>query len=148
MTKIQVEVLMGAIVEHGFRRTAARRAILETLVKSGGHITADDLAGQVRAANPTVGRMTVYRTLDLLCELGLIRPIYQGTGAAHYVFLDQGRHHHLICNRCNTTIEFDHCGSESVSQALSDRYNFEIQAHLLEFYGLCEGCQSLKEKQR
>ena len=133
---------MKAIMGQGFRSTAARRAILRTFVEEGGLLTADDLADQVRAKHPTIGRMTVYRTLDLLSELGLIRPIYQGTGAAHYVLLDQGRHHHLVCNDCGATIEFEHCGSESLSQTLSERYNFEIQAHLLEFYGLCEGCQT------
>ncbi len=141
MSNTQVDLLIKAIVSQGYRQTTARRAILQTLIKSGGHVTADELADQVRVENPSVGRMTVYRTLDLLSELGLIRPIYQGTGAAHYVLLDQGRHHHLICNRCGTTIEFEHCGSETLSQALSEQFNFEIQAHLLEFYGLCEDCQ-------
>ena len=136
---------MDVIVSRGFRRTAARRAILRTIVDSGGHVSADELADQVRAAYPSVGRMTVYRTLDLLSELGLIRPIYQGTGAAHYVLLDQGRHHHLVCNDCGTTIEFEHCGSEAISRTLSEQYNFEIQAHLLEFYGLCEGCRQPQE---
>jgi Fur family ferric uptake transcriptional regulator len=132
---------MDTIIDRGFRLTAARRAILHSLVETGGHVTADELVDQVRAAHPSVGRMTVYRTLDLLSELGLIRPIYQGSGAAHYVLLEQGRHHHLICNHCGTTIEFEHCGSEAISRALSEQYNFEIQAHLLEFYGLCESCQ-------
>ena len=141
MSNTQVDLLIKAIVSQGYRQTTARRAILQTLIKSGGHVTADELADQVRVENPSVGRMTVYRTLDLLSELGLIRPIYQGTGAAHYVLLDQGRHHHLICNRCGTTIEFEHCGSETLSQELSEQFNFEIQAHLLEFYGLCEDCQ-------
>jgi Fur family ferric uptake transcriptional regulator len=141
MTNPLVEDLMQVVVGGGFRRTAARQAILETLVEGGGHITADDLANQVRMANPTVGRMTVYRTLELLCNLGVIRPIYQGTGAAHYVLLEQGSHHHLICNRCGTTFEFEHCDSAALVQELSDRYNFEIQAHLLEFYGFCERCR-------
>ena len=143
MTNTQVDLLMEAIVSQGFRRTAARRAILHTFVENGGHLTADELADQVRAAHPSVGRMTVYRTLELLSELGLIRPIYQGTGAAHFVLLDQGRHHHLVCNRCGTTIEFEHCGSEAIRRALSEQHNFEIQGHLLEFYGLCEGCQAV-----
>ena len=141
MSKKMEELMMATVVENGYRRTPARRAILATLAKSGGHITADDLATRVRAAFPSVGRMTVYRTLDLLCELGMLRPIHQGTGAAHYVFLSQGSHHHLICNRCGKTIEFDHCESGAISQALSERYNFEIQAHLLEFFGLCQRCK-------
>lgn len=132
---------MDAIVSRGFRRTAARQAILDTFINCEGHITADSLAERVRQENPTIGRMTVYRTLDLLSELGLIRPIYHGTGAAHFVLLEQGRHHHLVCNDCGVTIEFEHCGSAAISEVLSEQYNFEIQAHMLEFYGICEHCQ-------
>ena len=141
MNKKRFELLIEAIVANGFRMTRARRIILDTFVECGGHVSADALASLVRANHPTVGRMTVYRTLELLCHLGLIRPIHQGTGAAHYILMDQGSHHHLVCNGCGATIDFEHCESEEISRALSDRFNFQIQAHLLEFYGVCETCQ-------
>lgn len=145
MTKSKVGALTEKIAAHGFRKTAARRAILSALVEAGGHITADDLTAHVRKVHPRVGRMTVYRTLELLCELGVLRPIYQGTGAAQYVFMDQGSHHHLICNLCGTAIDFERCGSEALGKVLGDRHNFEIQAHLLEFYGVCQACRSPEE---
>ena len=126
--------------QKGHRLTTARRIIVETLIQSGGHLSADELADQVRQAAPGVGRMTVYRTLDLLNELGLIRPVYQGTGAAHYVWLHNGHHHHLICSGCDQVIEFDDCVIESVSERLSSRFNFQIEGHLLELYGLCGDC--------
>jgi len=126
--------------QKGHRLTAARRIIVETLIESGGHLSADELADQVRQAAPGVGRMTVYRTLDLLNELGLIRPVYQGTGAAHYVWLHNGHHHHLVCSSCDQVIEFDDCVIESVSERLSSRFNFQIEGHLLELYGLCGDC--------
>lgn len=136
-----VEALSKAIVDRGYRLTAAREAIIETLVQCAGHITADDLALKVQEIAPRVGRMTVYRTLDLLSELGLIRPIYQGTGAAHYILMTEGSHHHLICSRCNIIIEFDDCPATDLSQALGQQYNFKVQSHLLEIHGLCENCQ-------
>ena len=101
----QVTVLKQALLQQGYRLTVARQAILETLVASGGHITADDLSDNLRAQAPGVGRMTVYRTLDLLCHLGLIRPVYQGTGAAHYVLMEEGHHHHMVCSDCGLVIE-------------------------------------------
>ncbi|MCA9975784.1 MAG: transcriptional repressor [Chloroflexota bacterium] len=139
----QLLSLSKTLTDNGHRLTTARQVILETLVTCGGHLSADDLAAKVRDAAPRVGRMTVYRTLDLLCELGMIRPIYQGTGAAHYILMDEGSHHHLICNRCGLVIEFDECMSSEVGQALSQRFNFKIQSHLLEFHGLCDHCQKL-----
>ncbi len=134
--------LTQALAKNGYRLTEARRAILETLVGCGGHVSADDLATRVHETTPKVGRMTVYRTLELLCELGLIHPIYQGTGAAHYILMDEGSHHHLICNRCGLVIEFDDCTASELGQALSAQFNFQIQSHLLEFHGLCANCQS------
>lgn len=131
-----------ALQQKGHRLTAARRAIVHTLVNRGGHVSADELVNLVQQETPGVGRMTVYRTLDLLAELGLIRPIYQGSGAAHYVIMDSGHHHHLICSNCEGVFEFDECTVEEIAQQVSGRYHFRIQGHLLEFFGLCQRCQA------
>jgi Fur family transcriptional regulator, ferric uptake regulator len=127
--------------EHGYRLTPARRAIITSLLATGGHLSADQLAEQVHQTSPTVGRMTVYRTLDLLCQLGLLRTVYQGTGAAHYILLESGHHHHLICDQCHLTIEFDECTLEGLSQKLAEEFGFHIAGHLVEFYGLCPACK-------
>lgn len=138
----QVKVLRAALQERGHRLTAARQLILAVLVQCGGHISADGLAERVREQAPNVGRMTVYRTLDLLSETGLIRPVYQGTGAAHYVLLENGHHHHLICTNCAQVQEVADCGLEELETLLGRRFDFQIQGHLVEFYGLCAACRS------
>lgn len=138
----RAERLKEALRENGHRLTRARRAIVEALVHSGGHVSADELSDLAREDAPRVGRMTVYRTLDLLQQLGLIRPVYQGTGAAHYVLMDEGHHHHLLCSNCGRILEFDECVVKEMGQAISDRFDFEIQGHLLEFYGLCPRCRA------
>jgi Fur family ferric uptake transcriptional regulator len=126
--------------QKGHRLTPARRVIVQTLIECGGHLSADELAERVRQAAPGVGRMTVYRTLDLLNDLGLIRPVYQGTGAAHYVWLHDGHHHHLVCSSCDQVIEFEECVIEEVAEQLGRRFNFQIEGHLLELYGVCGEC--------
>lgn len=136
-----VEILKSSVSRQGYRLTLARQAIIETLAACGGHITADALAQQVWQRAPNVGRMTVYRTLELLVELGLIRPVYQGTGAAHFVLLlDGGHHHHFICNRCHEVIEFGDCFDGALIEQLSQQYQFQVRSHLLELHGLCERC--------
>jgi Fur family transcriptional regulator, ferric uptake regulator len=137
----QLSLFGKALQKEGYRLTAARRAILEALLASGGHITADGLAEAVRPIAPGVGRMTVYRTLELLSELGLIRPVYQGTGAAHYILMENGHHHHLICSNCDRVIEFEECLVEEMARALGGRFDFHIQGHLIELYGLCQACR-------
>ncbi len=134
--------LRNTLKRNGHRMTAARSQILEALARSGGHISADELVAIVHRNAPSVGRMTVYRTLDLLHDLGLIRPIYQGTAAAHYILMDEGHHHHLICSQCDRVFEFDDCVVQEIEQSIRERFNFQIEGHLLEFYGLCYDCHS------
>lgn len=138
----KVTALGSALAARGHRLTRARLAILETLVGTGGHVTADELAERVRVDYPHVGRMTVYRTLDLLTELALVRPIYQGTGAAHYVLMLDGHHHHLICLGCGAVIEFEECMAGRLEALVAERFQFAITGHLLEFYGRCEACEA------
>ena len=136
----KTEKILTTIEQNGFRRTYARQEIIAALIESSGHITADDLAEKVRQHAPRIGRMTVYRTLDLLCDLGLVRPIYQGTGAAHYILLANGSHHHLICNRCHEVIEFQECVAAKLIEKIGQQFNFQISSHLLELHGLCGAC--------
>ena len=110
---------------------------------SSGHLTADHLFDQMREAGSTVGRMTVFRTLDLLAEIGVVRPTYQGSGAAHFVLLEEGHHHHLVCIQCSKTVDFSDCSlADEFTQQLAQQFKFKIEGHLLEIYGLCDGCQN------
>ncbi|HOU40035.1 MAG TPA: Fur family transcriptional regulator [Promineifilum sp.] len=146
MSAEHATALAQALQARGYRLTPARRAILDALAAAGDHPTADELAAAVVRAAPGVGRMTVYRTLDLLSELGLLRPVYQGTGAArgarHYVLLLDGHHHHLVCSCCRRVIEFDDCALGELAETVARRYGFVVEGHLLEFYGRCAECGS------
>ena len=137
----QINRMTEALQKNGNRLTAARRSIVAALVSSEGHISADELVGIVHVGAPSIGRMTVYRTLDLLTELGLIRPVYQGSAAARYVLLADGHHHHLICSRCQRVIEFDLCVLPEIESIVSSQSQFAVEGHLLEIYGRCHNCQ-------
>lgn len=137
-----MRVIANRLQVSGYRLTPARQAIVEALLDIEGHVSADDLVEVVHGRAPQVGRMTVYRTLDLLSTLGLARPVYQGTGAAHYILLADGHHHHLVCSVCDVVIEFDDCVLTEVERMLGERFQFEVQGHLLEFYGRCQNCRN------
>jgi Fur family ferric uptake transcriptional regulator len=139
----QISFLVDSLEAEGYRLTSARKVIAAAMVSSGGHCSADELVTLVREMTPGVGRMTVYRTLDLFCRLGLVRPFYPGTGAAHYALMDSGHHHHLVCSACGEIIDVEDCELEEIAQErIGDRFDFEIQGHLLEFYGLCSQCRT------
>ena len=137
MERYQIE---SQLIQHGHRLTAARRTVIDALLTAGGHISADRLYEQLKANGEQVGRMTVFRTLDLLVEVGLIRPVYQGDGAAHYILLRDGHHHHLVCTSCNKHFEFDECNLHDLSERLSAQFNFKVAGHLIEIYGTCADC--------
>lgn len=141
--KAQIRFLTDALAAEGYRLTAARKVIAEAIVSSGGHCSADELVAQVHKMASGVGRMTVYRTLDLFCRLGLARPYYPRTGAAHYAIMDSGHHHHLVCSSCGEIVDVEDCELQEVTQErIGDRFDFEVQGHLLEFYGLCSKCRT------
>lgn len=139
MNRSEIDV---KLTEAGHRTTSARGDVIDALLAYAGHMTADDLYESMRTSGSAVGRMTVFRTLDLLAEIGVVRPIYQGSGAAHFVLLEDGHHHHLVCVQCDTSIEFDDCAlHETQREQLSTRFNFNITGHMLEIYGVCSNCQ-------
>lgn len=142
MTNQQADRLCAALEARGHRATATRRAVLEGLIACDGHISADSLVEKLHAAGVSIGRMTVFRTLDLLSETGLVRPIYQGAGAAHYIVLENGHHHHLVCTSCARVVEFDDCVLADAGERLAQRYGFHVQGHLLELFGTCADCRA------
>jgi Fur family ferric uptake transcriptional regulator len=127
--------------QSGYKMTNARLTVLRVLEQSGGHITSSELVEQVSDADPAIGRASVFRALDLFTRLSIVRPTYIDTSSTPtYVLLPDGHHHHIICTRCNTVIEFEDCTLAPLKQELEHRLNVRLNGHLLEFYGLCAAC--------
>jgi Fur family ferric uptake transcriptional regulator len=123
----------------GYKLTPPRLAVLTVLEESDEHLSHADLLAQGRTIYPTLGRATVYRTLEILTDLSIVRPIYLGDQSVSYTRVDQG-HHHLICTECGAVTEFDDCVIGELQSMLARRHEFSIRGHLLEFYGLCSRC--------
>jgi Fur family transcriptional regulator, ferric uptake regulator len=130
-----IERLRGA----GYKVTPPRLAVVEAIEAAGEHLNPADILDQAKAIHPGLGRATVYRTLELLTQLGVVRPIYIGDLGPTYIRAD-GNHHHLICSRCGRVVDFDQCIADSMAADLKHRFGFTITSHLLEFYGLCAAC--------
>ena len=125
----------------GYRITHARAAVLKALEQAGGHLTSAQIVDAVAVIDPAVGRASVFRTLDLLSRLSLIRPTYtEGSGAPVFVLLPGGHQHHIICNHCGRVFEFENCGLDELSARLEANSGVHIAGHLLEFYGTCADC--------
>ena len=124
----------------GYKLTPARRAVIEVLESNHDHLSHNEIldAGQKQYAR--LSRATVYRTMETLVNLNLVRSIYLN-GPTQRFMSAAGGHHHLICTNCEAVLEFDHCTVDQLSRELAEQFNFQIRNHLLEFQGLCENCQ-------
>ncbi len=128
----------------GQRVTAQRLVILEALVP-GLHLSADDIYARVAPLLPAVNRSTVYRTLELFRDLGLISETDLGGGARQFELLDD-RHHHLICRACGEAIDVDDALVAPLRAALRDRYGFVAGIDHLAIFGMCDYCAHEAER--
>lgn len=137
-----IEYFQDRLRHNGYKLTNARTTVLEAMNALGGHVTSSQVLEEVARRDASIGRASVFRTLDLLTRLGIVRPTFlESSLTPSYILLPNGHHHHIVCTHCNRVYEFDECGLESIAQALEKRYNIAIQGHLLEFYGACEDCR-------
>jgi len=141
--------------ERGWRWTASRECILDLLSRTSGHLSAKDVYSSLCAAVPGLGLTTVYRTLELLRRLGIVQTITSGDGQSRYELRgdDQNdHHHHLICTRCGKIIDYRDFVREELElvkktqDALTEKYDFCVHGHNIEYFGLCEECRRAPDK--
>jgi Fe2+ or Zn2+ uptake regulation protein len=125
----------------GYKLTLPRLAVIEVLESQPEHLNHNQILAEAQKIYPKVSRATVYRTLELLVDLNLVRPLYLNDPTQRFVSATGG-HHHLVCSSCGVIIEFDHCTADQLAQELTQKYGFEIHSHLLEFQGICRTCQN------
>jgi Fe2+ or Zn2+ uptake regulation protein len=125
----------------GYRITQPRRAVIRALLEDQGYSSPAEVWQRARSHYPTVGLVTVYRTLELLMQLGFVRRIHTDDGCHGYTTSSHGHHHHVVCRRCGATIEFEGCDLSPLLARVSQRTGYLVEDHLLELVGLCATCQ-------
>ena len=139
--------------QRGLRMTIPRQVILEALDDFDGFASAEDIFMRVHHDHPGIGLATIYRTLILLTELGLVSKIDPGDGKARYQLTEQEReeapHQHLlICSSCYRVIKYSDFSDEeretlhSIEKRLEQLHNFSIQRHAVHYYGICPQCRT------
>lgn len=142
-----VSTMAERLQQAGYRLTAPRQAVLQVVEAEEGHLTPAEVLRRGQVIHPELSRATVYRTLEILTDLGLLRPLYLGERGSQVACVANG-HHHLLCLACGRTIHFDDCVIQQVEQIIATRLGFAIQSHLLEFYGLCRECRDRSPEAR
>ena len=133
--------IMEALQGIGYRLTPQRMMILEAIADSDGHISAEEIHEQVRAAYPYLDISTVYRTLDLLKTLHLVSETDMGRRHAQYELLSKGLHHHLICSECGRILDVENSFLDPLRRAIEEKYDFHAEIEHLAIFGICGGCK-------
>jgi len=134
----------------GHRTTIPRNAVIELLDRSTKHPSAEEIYLAVHRTHPGIGLTTVYRTLELIEQMGIIRKLFFGDGWSRYEISDGPHwryHHHLFCMKCGKVMDYTDFVTEQqrllkkIGEVLSKKYKFKISTHQLHFYGLCQKCR-------
>jgi Fur family ferric uptake transcriptional regulator len=133
-----LEKISLTLEARGYRITPSRRAVIAATLAQSGHFTADDLVTRCRGA----GRATVFRTLRLLAELGVVCRVIMEDGSMRYLVSQRGHHHHMVCSACGKVQDLDAGALEDLIRELSAAAGYEVEGHWLELYGRCSGCRA------
>jgi Fur family ferric uptake transcriptional regulator len=134
----------GALAEAGYRSSAAREEVIGAIATLGCSITAREIADLLRERGSGVGLASIYRALDLLDRLGLVKRFDVGEGVARYEAALPGgdHHHHLVCDSCGTVEPFEDAALEDAIHGLTGKTDFAVAAHDVTLHGECPACRS------
>lgn len=124
--------------------TGPRAAILGILRKHPHPLTNREILSEMRKGRGKCDLATIYRSMHLLEEMGMVKRFDFGDGASRFELVgenDDGHHHHLVCTRCSGVVEIDECFPREIEKQIAARNHFKGVTHKLEFFGICPECQ-------
>ena len=142
MAREDADGILALLRARGGRVTSGRRSILEALLGSGGHVSAEALTATVQAGRPDIHESTVYRFLVELERLGVVDHVHLGHGAAVY-HLASDAHHHLVCDTCGTVVEVPEATFDDLRHHLRDDFGFVVKPRHFAVTGRCRECSAL-----
>jgi Fur family ferric uptake transcriptional regulator len=152
-TKCPKRRFIDFLTQKNLRLTSQRHAIIESVFSTQQHFTAEQLLEWSRARDKSVSRATVYRTLPLLTESGLLREMDFGKDHKFYDpnYAEHPNHNHIICQDCDKIVEFDSDKIEKIESEITHRLGFSVKSHRLQITATCEELKKLgacKKKSR
>ncbi|MDQ3856065.1 MAG: transcriptional repressor [Chloroflexota bacterium] len=125
----------------GYRLTPQRMMILEEVMGSEEHVTAEDLYEQVKRRYPHISFSTVYRTLEVLRDSGFITQTDLGGGRWQYHPVEKATHHHLVCQGCGSIAKVDQAVLAGLQRELDEEYGFDAILNHFAIFGRCRNCR-------
>ncbi|HZH61743.1 MAG TPA: peroxide-responsive transcriptional repressor PerR [Metabacillus sp.] len=140
MSEHQLKDALDTLKQTGVRITPQRHAILEFLVDSMTHPTADDIYKALEGKFPNMSVATVYNNLRVFREVGLVKELTYGDASSRFDFVTSD-HYHVICESCGKIVDFSYPGLDEVEALAAHVTGFKVSHHRMEIYGLCNSCE-------
>lgn len=134
--------IAALLKSEGKRFTTKRALIYEVIHKSEGHLPAEEIYLRAKELDPHISLSTVYRTLNILKDLGLVRELHLDEEHHHYELVEGIAHYHMVCARCGKIEEFESELVEKIKGELKKDYGFEVKSAHIDFIGLCKNCRA------
>jgi Fur family ferric uptake transcriptional regulator len=141
--KLTEKKITTELKRHNYKLTKQRQAVIDTIIASQDQLTPAMIYEKVHRTYPEVGLVTIYRTLGILSELGLVCELHTGDDCPTYTIGAPNHHHHLVCSQCGRVVDFSGHKLEELEARLTRESGFRIDNHILEFIGLCSLCQKV-----
>ena len=136
------QIFRKYLERRGLKLTAERLAVFDELFARHEHLEADELLVRLRARHKKISRATIYRTLELLVDSGIVGRVRIREEGYRYERMRAGDHHdHLICNECGRVVEFREPRIESLQDEICQRYGFVLLSHSHQLRGVCRQCR-------
>ena len=127
--------------DRGLKYTPERRMLLHEVLGDNEHFEAEQLLISMRQGGKRVAKATIYRTLPLLVNCGILKQVQFGDNLARYEHtFGQAPHDHMVCRKCRRIVEFDSSEVVKLRAELAERYGFEAISHRFQITGLCSEC--------
>jgi manganese/iron transport system permease protein len=135
-----------ALDDAGYRLTGPRRAVADLVAARDGWFTAADIASDARRGRVSVGRATIFRSLDVFAGLGLVERVDRPDGSHAYVACDPAHHHHAICTGCGRSLDVADAGLDEALRRIGPRLGFRVTSHRVELFGVCATCDAAERR--
>lgn len=135
------EIFRKYLKDHGIKNTSARRKILDAVLDLHEHFEVEQVLYLLRERGHQVGKATIYRTLPLLVNCGILKQVRFDVKQAHYEHdFGEGSHDHMVCRRCGRIVEFDADEVVELRNRIARRHHFHAIGHRFQLTGLCWEC--------